>query len=126
MVPDRETQKKYGSRAMVAAIIAGLLFIMAGQKPIGKGLLLGTIFSVINFVIIGETIPFTLRKSKRKIYLVSFGSIIVRYGLLALPLILAIQLQQFNLVAVIFGIFMIQIVIGADHLLKIISCTLQK
>lgn len=108
---------------MVAAIVAGLLFIMAGQKPIGKGLVLGTIFSVINFVLIGETIPFTLRKSKGKIYLVSFGSILVRYGLMALPLILAIQLQQFNLVAVIFGIFMIQIMIGADHLLKIISST---
>lgn len=123
MAPDREVQKKYGSRAMVAAIIAGLLFIMAGQKPIGKGLVLGTIFSVINFVLIGETIPLTQRKSKGKIYLVSFGSILLRYGLMALPLIMAIQLQQFNLVAVIFGIFMIQIVIGADHLLKIISST---
>ena len=108
---------------MVAAIIAGLLFIMAGQKPIGKGLVLGTIFSVVNFVLIGETIPLTQRKSKGKIYLVSFGSILLRYGLMALPLIMAIQLQQFNLVAVIFGIFMIQIVIGADHLLKIISST---
>ena len=123
MAPDREAQKKYGSRAMVAAIIAGLLFIMAGQKPIGKGLVLGTIFSVVNFVLIGETIPLTQRKSKGKIYLVSFGSILLRYGLMALPLIMAIQLQQFNLVAVIFGIFMIQIVIGADHLLKIISST---
>ena len=123
MAPDREAQKKYGSRAMVAAIIAGFLFIMAGQKPIGKGLVLGTIFSVINFVLIGETIPFTQRKSKGKIYLVSFGSILLRYGLMALPLIMAIQLQQFNLVAVIFGIFMIQIVIWADHLLKIISST---
>jgi hypothetical protein len=126
MAPDREVQKKYGSRAMVAAIIAGLLFIMAGQKPIGKGLVLGTIFSVINFVLIGETIPLTQRKSKGKIYLVSFGSILLRYGLMALPLIMAIQLQQFNLVAVIFGIFMIQIVIGADHLLKIISSTAGK
>ena len=126
MESDRETQKKYGSRALVAAIIVGLLFIIAGQKPIGKGLILGTIFSVINFVLIGETIPMILRKSRSRTYFISFGSILIRYSLLALPLILAIRLLQFNLLAVIIGIFMIQIVIGADYLLKIISPTLEK
>jgi hypothetical protein len=126
MESDRETQKKYGSRALVTAIIVGLLFIIAGQKPIGKGLILGTIFSVINFVLIGETIPMILRKSRSRTYFISFGSILIRYSLMALPLILAIRLQQFNLLAVIIGIFMIQIVIGADYLLKIISPTLEK
>lgn len=106
---------------MAAAIIAGLLFILAGQKPMGKGLILGTLFSVINFVLMGELIPLQLGHTKSKTYLVSFGSIIIRYGLLALPLIVSLKFEQFNLWAVICGVFMIQIVILVDHLRKLLS-----
>ncbi len=119
----RQTQKKYCSQAMVAAIIAGLLFILAGQKSMGKGLVLGTLFSVINFVLMGELIPLQLRHPKTKTYFISLGSIIIRYGLIALPLLVAIKFEQFHLITVICGIFMIQIVIMADHLLKRISST---
>ena len=114
----RQTQKKYCSQAIAAAIIAGLLFILAGQKPIGKGLILGTLFSVVNFVLMGELIPLRLGHSKPKTYLISFGSIVIRYGLLALPLLMAIKFEQFNLWAVICGVFMIQIVILVDYLRK--------
>ena len=51
---------------MIAAIIIGLVFIIAGQKPLGKGLILGTIFSVINFILIGETLPLRIGKTKGK------------------------------------------------------------
>jgi hypothetical protein len=114
----RQTQKKYCSQAMAAAIIAGLIFILAGQKPLGKGLILGTLFSVVNFVLMGELIPLQLGRSKPKTYLISFGSIVIRYGLLALPLLVAIKFEQFNLWTVICGVFMIQIVILVDHLRK--------
>lgn len=108
---------------MAAAIIVGLLFILAGQKPMGKGLILGTLFSVINFVLMGEFIPLQLGHTKTKTYFISLGSIIIRYGLIALPLLLAIKFEQFNILMVICGIFMIQIVIMADHLVKKISST---
>ena len=114
----RQTQKKYCSQAMVAAIIAGILFILFDQKPLGKGLILGTLFSVVNFVLMGELIPLQLGHSKPKTYLFSFGSIVIRYALLALPLLVAIKFEQFNLWTVICGVFMIQIVILADHLRK--------
>ncbi len=119
MEPIRQTQKKYCSQALVAAIIAGLLFILAAQKSMGKGLVLGTLFSVVNFVLMGELIPLRLGQSKSKTYLISLGSIVIRNGLLALPLLVAIKFEQFNLWAVICGIFMIQIVILVDHLRKI-------
>jgi len=64
MEPIRQTQKKYCSQALVAAIIAGLLFILAAQKSMGKGLVLGTLFSVVNFVLMGELIPLRLGQSK--------------------------------------------------------------
>jgi asparagine N-glycosylation enzyme membrane subunit Stt3 len=120
MEPIRQIQKKYASRAMMTAIIIGLSFILAGHKPIGKGLILGTIFSVINFILIGETLPMRIGKSRAKTFFLSLSSIFFRYALMAVPLIVAINFKQFNLFAAIFGIFMIQIVILADHLLKII------
>jgi len=121
MEPVKQTQKKYGSRAMVVAIVAGFIFIMAGHKPIGKGLVLGTIFSVINFILIGQSLPMRLSHSKRKTFVLSLGSIVFRFALLALPLVLAIKYRQFNLPATIGGIFMIQVVILADYLVNLIA-----
>ena len=46
----RQTQKKYCYRAMVTAIALGGFLILIGQQPVGKGFILGTIFSVVNFV----------------------------------------------------------------------------
>ena len=122
----RQTQKKYGSRAMIIAIIAGFFLILAGQKTIGKGLILGTVFSVINFVMIGQTLPLRLSQTKRKTFLFSLGSIVFRYTLLAVPLILAIKFEQFDLPAAICGIFMIQLVILADYLLNIVTARIKQ
>ena len=116
-----QTQKKYGSRAMILAIIAAFILILAGLKPVGKGLMLGTLFSVINFVLIGQTLPLRLSQTKRKTFILSLGSILFRYALLAVPLIVAIKFEQFDLPAAIFGIFMIQLVILADHLLNLLT-----
>jgi hypothetical protein len=122
----RETQKKYGTRTMAVAIIIGLLFILTGYKPVGKGLVLGALFSVVNFVLMGETLPFKLGKSGAKTFFITIGSLIFRYAVLAVPLIVAIKLEQFNLLAVIIGVFMVQVTIMGDHLYKLISSTVQE
>jgi len=113
----RQTQKKYGSRTMAVAIIVGLLLILAGQQPIGKGLVLGAIFSVVNFVLMGETLPMRLGKSKGKAVSLALGSIFFRYAVLAIPMVVAIKFVQFNIFATILGIFMIQLMILSDHLI---------
>jgi hypothetical protein len=117
----KATQKKYGSRAIWIAIIVGLCFFLGGQKPVGKGIILGTIFSVVNFILIGKALPLQIGKSKRKTFFLSLGSIFFRYVLMALPIIVAVKFEQFNLVAAIVGLFMIQFVILADHFVKLIS-----
>jgi len=122
----RQTQKKYCTRAITAAIFAGFLLILAGQKPVGKGLILGTFFSILNFILMGQPLPLRIGKSKGKTFMLALGSIYFRYIILAVPLILAIKLEQFNLFAVIFGIFLVQIVILADYALKIIFSTREK
>ena len=119
----RLIQKKYCYRAMAFAIFTGFFLIIAGQRSIGKGLILGTLFSVVNFVLIGETLPLKIGKTRVKTFFVSFGSIFFRYFLLAAPLILAIKFEQFNLFSVMIGIFMVQIVILADHVFGLISST---
>jgi hypothetical protein len=112
----RQTQKKYGSRAMMLAIAAAIVLILAGFKPIGKGLLLGTLFSVINFVLMGESLPLRLGRSKRHTLAMGLGSILVRYAIMAVPLVMALRMAQFDWVAVACGLFMIQAVILAEQL----------
>ena len=122
----RETQKKYCSRASIGAIFVGFFFIMAGQKPVGKGLILGTVFSIVNFIIMGEMIPLRIGKSKNKTFFFSLISICSRYILLAVPLIIAIKFDQYNLISVIFGIFMVQLFILADHFFSFITSIRRK
>ena len=116
----KQAQKKYTTLALTLSIGVGLLFILMGHKPVGKGLILGAIFSVLNFILMGKSIALKFGRSKAKTFSLSMGSIIIRYFLLAIPLIAAVKYEQFNLVAAILGIFMIQLVILAEHVLTLI------
>ena len=116
-----QTQKKYGSRAMIVAIVIALMLILIDLKPVGKGLVLGTIFSVINFVLIGQTLPMRLSKSKRGAFLISLTSIVFRYAILAIPLVVAAKFEQFELAAAILGIFMVQLIILAEGLFDLFT-----
>jgi hypothetical protein len=121
MISVRQTEKKYCSRAMLVAIVAALLFIVVGQKAVAKGLVLGTLFSVVNFVLMGETLHLRLDKSKAKTFFISFGSIWCRYLVMAVPLVVAIRMEQFNFIATTVGLFFVQLAILADHLTATVS-----
>ncbi len=122
----KQAQKKYTALALTLSIAVGLLFILMGHKPVGKGLILGAIFSVLNFILMGQSITLKIGRSKAKTFSISMGSIIFRYLLLAIPLIAAIKFEQLNLVAAILGIFMIQLVILAEHILTLIPSIRRK
>lgn len=122
----RETQKKYCSLAITLAIFAGISFFLFGFKPIGKGLILGTIFSILNFILMGEALPRRLGQSKNKTMAFSFLSIFLRYGLMAIPIVAAIKLEQFNLAATVCGLFMVQLVILTDGIIRLIFNSTQK
>jgi len=116
----RQTQKKYCSTAIMVAIFAGLFFIAGDQSAVGKGLILGTVFSIVNFILIGEMIPHKIGRTKGKTFGLSLGSIFFRHILMAIPIIMAVKLEQFHLFSVIAGIFMVQLMILGDHALNII------
>ena len=111
----RQTEKKYCARALTSAIFIGFALMFISMKPVGKGLILGTLFSILNFILIGETLPSRIHQSRKKAAVLAFGSILFRFLLLAIPLFVAIRNETFSLFGVIFGLFMVQLMILADQ-----------
>ena len=110
-----DVQKKYGSRALMLAIGAGLLFLVMGQKGICRGLVLGGVFSALNFALMGQMIHHRLGDSRKSATRRSLFGLLLRYALLAIPLVLAVQSDRFNFPATAVGIFMVQLVIIIEH-----------
>jgi hypothetical protein len=111
----REAQKRYSFQVIISASIIVLGFILFDQKAIAKGLTLGALSSIINFILIGESIPLGIGRTKNKTFLFSLSSIFLRYILMALPLYIGLRLEAINFFAVVAGLFFIQFVILADQ-----------
>jgi hypothetical protein len=103
------TPKKIWSWSITYATAIAVICLLLHQTAFAKGLVLGAVFSVINFILLGQTLPMTLFKSRAKAGMIGFSSILGRYVLLAVPLIIGIKLPSFNFVAVVIGVFAIQI-----------------
>ena len=103
---------------MVAGVLIGMIFIFLGEKAVCKGLILGTLFSIFNFILMGETLPARLQQSSTKRILLSPGSIPFRYVLLAIPVVLAIKSESFNLISTVGGMLSVQFMILTDHLIS--------
>ncbi len=108
-------QKRYGAAAFIIAIGAAIVLILFSQPAAARGIVLGAIFGIINFVLMGRMLIWRLDGNRRKAALLAFGGMAVRYALLALPIIAALKWQKFNIVAVVVGIFMIQLVLLLDR-----------
>ena len=109
-------QKRICSGAITSALILAVLFVFVHENAIAKGLLLGTFFSIINFVLMGRAIPMTFGQSRAKASVIGLVSILSRYIVLAIPMIMAMKLAAFNFVAVVVGIFAVQIVTLVDYI----------
>lgn len=99
---------------MFAAILVAMVLILAGQKEMAKGLILGTLFSVINFVLMSETLQYRLGHNRSRNTFVALLLIVIRFGLLAVPLIASIHFDQVHIVTTIIGIFMVQLAIPME------------
>lgn len=102
---------------MISAIVVGVIFIVLGETAIGKGLILGTCFSILNFILMGKSIRLTLGRSRNKAVMAGLFSILCRYAVLAIPLVVAIKSVSFSFVAVVIGIFAVQIMTLVDYLI---------
>lgn len=112
-----QLQKRVCRRAMVFSIMAAVVLLFLGQKAIAKGLVLGTVFSVINFILLGKSLPRVLDRSRKGSTMMGLLSILTRYVLLAVPMIIAVKSASFDFIAVVVGIFSVQIMVMLDHFL---------
>jgi len=100
---------------MLGALLIAFFFLAIHEKALAKGLVLGTLFSVVNFLLIGQTIPLTIGRSRAQASLIGLTSILGRYAILAVPLVLAIKSPSFSFVTTVVGIFGIQMVTLFDY-----------
>ena len=113
----KRAQKKFCSWALTSAIMVAFVFLILDKKPIAKGLIMGTLFSIVNFVLLGRSIPLVLGQSVGRARIVGLASILARYAVLAIPLVVGIRSDAFNFVAVVVGIFAVQIVTLVDYII---------
>lgn len=113
----KRLQKKYCSQAMMMSILVAVAFIFLGYKAVGKGFLLASIFSIINFSLMARFSPLTLRKSQTRARSIALFSIILRYAVLSIPLIISIKTNSLNFAAVVVGLFSVQLVIIFDQII---------
>jgi hypothetical protein len=92
-----------------------VIFLFLDQKAIAKGLVLGTIFSVINFILLGRSLPRVIGHSRKSATMIGFVGILSRYVLLAVPMIIAVKSTSFDFIAVVVGIFSVQIAVLVNH-----------
>jgi hypothetical protein len=112
----RQVQHRYGTIALVITVAAGAGLMSLGFPTYGKGLILGAVFSVVNFIAMAVLLPLQFNPDRKKGTVLSFVSILLRYCLMAAPLMAAIKLPQFALSTVVVGLFMVQIAILGDQL----------
>ncbi len=111
----KKAQKRFCSWAMTSAIIVAFVFLILDEKAIAKGLIMGTLFSIINFILLGRSIPMVLGQSVAKTRAIGLTSILGRYAVLAIPLVVSVKSDKFNFIAVVVGIFSVQIVTIVDY-----------
>jgi hypothetical protein len=99
------------AQMLITALIAAAVALALGYKPIAKGLVLGSLFSLLNFLIMFRHAPGRLGKDRRSATTFSAASLFFRLCLLGVPVYLAVTHEAFQLAATVIGIFNLQITI---------------
>ncbi len=111
-------QRRLVRGAFTAAVMVGLVVYLLGFVAVAKGLVLGALFSVLNFIVMAYVLPYQVGafKSRKRATGLAFVSLAFRFGLLAIPLIVGLKSDQFKFWAVVVGLFTVQLAIMGEHL----------
>ncbi|SHF41144.1 ATP synthase I chain [Desulfacinum infernum DSM 9756] len=110
-------QRRLARGAFTVSVMTGLLAYVAGYGAAAKGLVLGSLFSVLNFVLMAQILPYQLGvgANRTRATGIALGSLGVRLALMAVPLIVAARSDRFNFWAAAAGLFTIPVAIFVDH-----------
>jgi hypothetical protein len=103
---------------MLVAIAGAVVLMLVGEKAIGKGLVLGTLFSAVNFVVMAQLLHRTLAGSRTRSTAAALGSILFRFSLMAVPLVISLRTDAIHLAGVVIGLFMVQLTLLFDAYLR--------
>jgi hypothetical protein len=112
----RRIQKRTITLVLTISVALGGVLLLLGFYALGKGFILGSLFSALNFFLMAVFLPVRFGLGRSKSTLISLASLCFRFSLLAIPLILAAKNTQFAIASTIAGLFMVQIVIFIDQL----------
>ena len=112
----RQVQYRYGVMVLWIATAMAAVLMAAGCRSLGKGLVLGVLFSLINFWAMALILPMQFDPRRSRSTLVSMGSILLRFGLMTVPIVTALKSSQFALSTVVIGLFGVQVAILGDLL----------
>lgn len=112
--------------ALLLAVAAAFILVLAGYRSEAKGLALGGLFSIINFLLLSRTIPAAVARRDRSGRSLAGLWIFGRLAVMAVPLFAAVKLEMFNLPATVIGLFIVQVTMLAEPVVKKIKRALWK
>ncbi|MBL0713622.1 MAG: hypothetical protein JJV98_07960, partial [Desulfosarcina sp.] len=62
----KSIQKHYANLALISALLIGLALVLGGRPTAGKGLMLGSLFSALNFALMGLSLSSRLTAGRRR------------------------------------------------------------
>ena len=93
---------------LVTAVLLSVGALVLGYTQVAKGFALGSLFSLINFRIMAFHAPRRLGKSRGRAGWDGYLSLLIRIVLLAVPLLMALRLEQFSLIWTVLGVLNLQ------------------
>lgn len=101
-LPDEvsQAQRRICYLALLSTLVVAVILMLLQEIAIAKGLVLGTLFSILNFILLGKSVPMTLGRTRRMASFIGLVSILCRYLLLAVPMVVGIKSPSFNFFAV--------------------------
>jgi hypothetical protein len=108
-------QRRVARQTFTLFVVAGLILFAMGYEPVARGLVLGSLFSVLNFMLMAHLLPYQVGYKRRGATMFAGLSILVRMGMMAVPLVVALKYEAFHWIAAAVGLFAIPVGIFIDQ-----------
>ena len=116
-------QRRYCGSALAAAILIGLGAYLAGWPAATRGIILGSLFSCLNFILLGQSLTRKLTSNHRQGTLLALAAQLGRYLLWAVPVVVAVKWPAVDLPSTVAGIFMVPVCIILDSVVGLVRGT---